>query len=88
MTKIQTGQRSDVAQDDDNNFCRDTYLTETQLSELTQLSVKTLRTWRWRGDGPRFFRFGRSIRYALSDLNEWLESARRSSTSDNGSNPK
>jgi predicted DNA-binding transcriptional regulator AlpA len=75
-----------VAQNQNIKLVRDTYITESQLSKLTQISVKTLRTWRWRGDGPAFYRLGRSVRYSISDVNEWLQNARRTSTSDLGGN--
>ena len=30
-------------------------LTEQQLAEWWQLSVRTLRNWRWHGKGPRYW---------------------------------
>lgn len=43
-------------------------VTERQVAEQLGLSVATLRAWRHRGKGPRFLRFGRSVRYLPSDV--------------------
>lgn len=36
-------------------------------------SAKTLETWRANGEGPKFIRFGRTVRYELADLDAWIE---------------
>lgn len=36
-------------------------------------SVGTLRNWRSQGRGPRYIRYGRAIRYRVSDLNKYVE---------------
>ena len=33
----------------------------------------TLRFWRSRGEGPRYFRAGKLIRYRRVDLDSWIE---------------
>ena len=48
-----------------------------------ELSPRTLEAYRLRGGGPPYFKAGR-IRYAEADLLAWLESCRRTSTSDPG----
>ena len=47
------------------------------------LSKKTLEAYRLRGGGPAYYKAGR-IRYSEADLIAWLESRRRTSTSDPG----
>jgi len=47
-------------------------LEEKELAETLQVSLGTLRTWRTEGTGPRFHRIGQMIRYAPSDVKEWL----------------
>jgi len=47
-------------------------LEEKHLAETLQVSIGTLRTWRTDGKGPRFHRIGQMIRYAPSDVKEWL----------------
>ncbi len=49
------------------------------------LSASTLAKMRLRGDGPQFIKAGpRVVLYDLNDIDEWLASRRRSSTSDAG----
>ena len=50
----------------------ETLLEEKHLAETLQVSIGTLRTWRTDGKGPRFHRIGKMIRYAPSDVKEWL----------------
>ena len=47
-------------------------LEEKELAETLQVSLGTLRTWRTDGTGPRFHRIGQMIRYAPSDVKDWL----------------
>ena len=59
-------------------------LTEAEVAELLGVRPKTLARWRWRGEGPRFRKIGRKVRYARSDLEEYVASSARRSTSDPG----
>jgi len=59
-------------------------LDETRAARILGLSVKTLRRWRWAGKGPAFRKIGRAVRYANSDLEAFISSALRTSTSDAG----
>jgi len=45
-------------------------------------SRATLARWRVQGGGPPFIKMGGRIRYDVADLDAWLESRRRVSTSD------
>lgn len=49
-----------------------------------QLSTSTLAKWRLRGCGPPFSKLGRAVVYSTNDLDEFLASRRRFSTSDSG----
>lgn len=51
------------------------------------LSVKTLRRWRWAGRGPLFVKLGAAVRYATADLDAFIDTGRRRSTSDQGCRP-
>jgi predicted DNA-binding transcriptional regulator AlpA len=53
-------------------------------ARLLGLSESTLNKWRLRGEGPVFVRMGRAIRYCPPDLDEWVKSNRRRSTSGSG----
>lgn len=46
------------------------------------LQPSTLEAWRVRGGGPRFLKLGRSVRYRQTDLDAFIESAARASTSE------
>jgi len=48
-------------------------LTIDAVSQLTNVSVATLRYWRHRNEGPRSFRLGRRVMYRRTDVNAWLE---------------
>jgi hypothetical protein len=45
---------------------------------------RTLAQWRMTGAGPTFVRLGRRVHYRAVDINAWLESPARGSTSDPG----
>ena len=47
-------------------------------------SKKTMERWRWEGKGPKFHKFGRSVLYSKADLDAFIDSCRRHSTSDPG----
>lgn len=48
-------------------------LTEVDTSKYIGLSRAWLRQARMYGRGPRYIKVGRSVRYRVSDLDEWLE---------------
>jgi predicted DNA-binding transcriptional regulator AlpA len=50
----------------------ETLLNERQLSRLIGVSIGTLRFWRSEAKGPRFRKVGQLVRYAPSDVNDWL----------------
>jgi len=47
------------------------FLTESQVSERTRISLGTLRRWRLENKGPRYHKFGSLVRYAEDDLTNW-----------------
>lgn len=53
-----------------------------EAANLLALSVRTLERYRCAGDGPKFLKLSRSVRYCEEDLIEWLEQRRTQSTSD------
>jgi len=60
------------------------FLSTPQAAELLGISRKTLEKWRLVGGGPAFRKVGRLVRYTSDDLQNWLDSRRRVSTSDPG----
>ncbi len=57
------------------------WLTEKEVALMTGRAVQTLRNDRAMNRGIPYFKIGKSIRYAVSDVESWME-ARRISTSD------
>ena len=56
-------------------------LTPLEVSDITGLSVGALATMRYVGNGPAFRRLSaKAIRYAPSDVEAFIESARRTQT--------
>jgi len=58
--------------------------THEAAKYLGNLKTNTLEGWRVRGYGPRYIKVGRLVRYALADLDTYIESQTRSSTSQAG----
>jgi excisionase family DNA binding protein len=53
---------------DDDLLARERAVTPRQAAELLGMAQVTLEQWRRRGDGPRFWRVGRRVRYRLADV--------------------
>jgi predicted DNA-binding transcriptional regulator AlpA len=60
----------------------DSLFTPTQLAEYLSLKPKTLEKMRRVGDGPRYVKVGRSVRYRGIDVNEYLDENTRESTTE------
>lgn len=61
----------------DSTKSLDRLLTETEAAEVLGFSKNTLRAWRVTGrprghKPPSFIKCGRSVRYRLSQLEEWM----------------
>ena len=56
-------------------------MTEGETADYLSLSCRTLQAWRVRGCGPKFVKVGRSVRYQVSDVQEFLKGNVRHSTS-------
>ena len=50
------------------------YLTEKQVAEITGISLSTLRNERSLGQGIPYVKLGRSVRYNLYDVIDYMES--------------
>ena len=49
---------------------------EREVVAILGLSLQTLRNWRHLGRGPRYCKYGRAVRYLLTDLLDWREQHR------------
>jgi predicted DNA-binding transcriptional regulator AlpA len=52
------------------------FVDEKRAAELIGMSISYLQRCRIEGIGPRARKIGRVVRYAVSDLVEWVESGR------------
>lgn len=59
------------------NLPDDHYLTPLQLYQFTGTPPGTWANMRCKGSGPPFIRIGRSIRYRVKDVREWIERQNR-----------
>lgn len=60
------------------------FLNTAQAAFYIGLSQRTLEKMRLTGNGPRFRKHGRYVRYHIDDLDAWSLGAQRASTSDAG----
>jgi len=59
----------------------DQYFTTIETAQKLRIQPCTLEAWRCRGGGPVFVKFGRAVRYRLSDLEAFVNGAKRENTS-------
>jgi hypothetical protein len=53
-------------------------VSERTLSRITDIPVKTLQAWRFRGAGPNFYKVnGTRVRYDLTESLDWCKSQPR-----------
>jgi excisionase family DNA binding protein len=57
-------------------------LAGKEAADFLRLSVRTLERLRVSGGGPIYVKCGRLVRYRQSDLDRWLSSRERHSTSE------
>jgi len=58
------------------------FLPELEAAQMLCVSRESLRTWRVRGIGPRWFKFSSLVRYRRADLDRFIaESARHGPSS-------
>jgi hypothetical protein len=52
---------------------REQLLTNEELAERANVTIATVRGWRYHGNGPRALKLGRHVRYRLADVLAWEE---------------
>lgn len=58
------------------------FLSTREAAYYLGLSFRTLEKMRFTGNGPRFRKHGRYVRYHIADLDAWSEGRRHHSTSE------
>ncbi|MFD8496192.1 helix-turn-helix transcriptional regulator [Amycolatopsis sp. NPDC059657] len=51
----------------------DALLTAEDLADFCRVSTKTVYAWNTTGEGPKYHRVGKYVRYRRSDVDKWLE---------------
>lgn len=58
----------------DSNMKTESHLlTAKEVARSLALSVSTLALWRQTGRGPKYLRFGRTVRYEQAEIDVWVE---------------
>jgi excisionase family DNA binding protein len=47
------------------------HLTTEELAGRLRIPAETVKRWRKTGDGPRFIRVGKHVRYRETDIEAW-----------------
>lgn len=55
-----------------------------ELADYLGVPVTTIYDWRSRNAGPPAYRFGKHLKFAVSDVSVWIESQRESRHSSTG----
>ncbi len=53
------------------------FLTLSEAAAILRVPVNTLRWWRQRGSGPKFFKIGRHLVTTIGDLRSWIEEQKK-----------
>ncbi|WP_167045021.1 helix-turn-helix domain-containing protein [Salinibacterium sp. ZJ454] len=59
-----------------NHWGLEPLLDVTELAAYLGVPVSTVYDWRTRGLGPRAYRFGKHLKFAVSDVRTWIEQQR------------
>lgn len=57
-------------------------LSQKDLAQYLGKSTAWCERARWAGEGPRFVKLGRHVRYKAEDVLEWIEANAKTSTSE------
>lgn len=52
------------------------YLTVSEVAELLRMPVESVRYWRHIGKGPKSFKVGRRVLYAIEDVEAFIALAK------------
>lgn len=69
MTNTAQTQQGDLPERDTRELLRP--LTDIEVATRLGVSRFTVRAWRHKGQGPRFLKMGRAVRYRLADIEEY-----------------
>lgn len=52
------------------------FITTTELAEMLRVPPETVRYWRHMGKGPKSFKIGRQVLYAVEDVEDFIAQLR------------
>jgi len=52
-------------------------LSTEEVAEILRRPPRTLRQWRYLGEGPRYLKIGVTVRYRTSDVEAWIKAQER-----------
>jgi len=52
------------------------FFNEKEVARILNISPKTVQKWRREGEGPRFCKLGRMVRYKIDDFEDWTNRRR------------
>jgi excisionase family DNA binding protein len=81
MQQTKTDAPPQSAADPEQKFSRD------EAARYLGISRRTLEGWAVRGGGPRMLKLGSRVVYRRRDLDAWVTTRERASTSDRGAGP-
>ena len=55
------------------------FYSPRELAAHLDVPISTVRHWRLMGEGPPAYKFGRSLRYKVSDVEVWIEAQHQGS---------
>jgi len=67
---------SQVRITDSENQSLDRLVTEKVVAEMLCLGLSTVQQYRLKGLGPRHLKIGKSVRYRLSDVQDYIKNCR------------
>lgn len=53
----------------------------TELADYLGIPLSTIYDWRTRGLGPRAYRFGKRLKFTISDVQVWMDAQREADAS-------
>ena len=53
-------------------MCNNKYLTRKEAAKYLNVHKSTLDAWAAKGMGPTFYKVGRSVRYSVKDLDDFM----------------
>ncbi len=56
-------------------------MSTEEVAEVLGRPPRTLRQWRYLGEGPKYLKVGATVRYRASDVEKWLKAQEREGAS-------